>query len=738
MTKYDGFIGKLLDNKYRILDVVGSGGMAVVLKAEDINMKRLVAIKILNDEYTGNEQAEKRFANEAKAVAMLSHRNIVSIYDIAMYPDMKYIVMEYLDGITLREYLDNKGALPWKEAFIYALQILRALEHAHGKGVIHRDIKPQNVMLLKSGEIKVTDFGIAKLPSSHSLTLTQKAIGTVYYISPEQACGKNTTFASDLYSLGIMLYEAVTGALPFTGDNSVQIAMQQVNNAPQDPTEIVPSLPVGAKQIILKALEKDPANRFSSAHGMAKAIEWLLRNPDVVFADTGYSDASDYERTPAVSVSIDMINTTDIEPYGQTEIVESIVGTKPKKKKKKARKKAAPAAEEEAPRRRPRKSRSMFPIIIGSFFAVFIVVIVIGVMAGVKFFNTTFGADNGGKTAVFPELIGTEFSEVLESRLANGYYGAKFKIDSIKYVDNSSYASGQITATEPVGGHQAKLSNTGDEYFHFTSISVCRRTDDSKVPDVRFMKSNNARLILHNAPYNFNVTVVYEDNNDFYLDQVIRTEPAAGDVLDPGSSITLYVCKHDTEYTQTDRMPDLAELTEAEAIRRAGYARYTVNVTYRQTGFVTAGTVIEQSVPVGTVSAIDGVQNTVTIIVAQPATESPMQLLKGKTYVEAKAYIDSLGMSVDKLCCYYVDENDMFADGFAYDYEGALAHAVANGYVAVEMPDGVVPEGAVVMVQSIPAGETVTEGYTVSLFLAVITSQPTVPTVPTVPEVPIG
>ncbi len=730
MTKYDGFIGKLLDNKYRILDVVGSGGMAVVLKAEDINMKRLVAIKILNDEYTGNEQAEKRFANEAKAVAMLSHRNIVSIYDIAMYPDMKYIVMEYLDGITLREYLDNKGALPWKEAFIYALQILRALEHAHGKGVIHRDIKPQNVMLLKSGEIKVTDFGIAKLPSSHSLTLTQKAIGTVYYISPEQACGKNTTFASDIYSLGIMLYEAVTGALPFTGDNSVQIAMQQVNNAPQDPTELVPSLPVGAKQIILKALEKDPANRFSSAHGMAKAIEWLLRNPDVVFADTGYSDANEYEKVPAVSVSIDMINTTDIEPYGQTEIVESIVGEKPKTKKTKSKKSCRTAAKNDTDYepRKPHKSRSMFPIISGSFFAILLVAIVIGIMALITCLTSMglFGNSTKTEEGVFPDIIGKAYDEQLVSQLENGIYGKNIKIDSIKYVENDRYSSGQITATEPVAGHTSKLDESG--YLHFTSISVCKRVDDSLVPDVKYLKSNTAKLLLRAAPYNYNVRIEYEDNNDFFEDQVIRTSPGIGEILDDGGTITLYVCRHDTAYTKTGKMPDLAELNESEAIARAGYALYTVNVTYRQTGFYVPGTVIEQSIAAGEVREINGVDNVVTITVAEAVTDSPMESLAGKTYAEALEYLDRLGITVERIACYYVEQNDILATSFAYDYDGAVMYAGSNGYISAFADDGTVPDTAVIIVQSIPAQQLVTEGDSISLVFAV-SPQSDIPTV---------
>ncbi|MEG2004372.1 MAG: protein kinase, partial [Clostridia bacterium] len=209
----------------------------------------------------------------------------VGIYDVAIYPDIKYIVMEYLDGITLKEYFQKKGPLPWKEACSYMLQVLRALEHAHSKGVVHRDIKPQNLILLKSGEIKVTDFGIAKTPDMPSVTISDKAIGTVYYISPEQASGKATSFASDLYSVGIMLFEALTGTLPFVADNPITIAMMQINDVPQNPHEINHEIPVGLAQVILKAMKKKPEERFADAHSMLKAIDYVIKIPEVVFSE---------------------------------------------------------------------------------------------------------------------------------------------------------------------------------------------------------------------------------------------------------------------------------------------------------------------------------------------------------------------------------------------------------------------------------------------------------------------
>ncbi|MBQ5390643.1 MAG: serine/threonine protein kinase, partial [Clostridia bacterium] len=226
MDQYNNYIGLLLDGRYKIKRLLGIGGMAMVFEADDTFRKIPVAVKILKDEFASDEVSVQRFINESKAVLMLSHINIVKIFDVSVKGENKYIVMEYIDGITLKNYIERKGALSVKETISYSIQILRALEHAHLGGVIHRDIKPQNIMLLKNGQIKVTDFGIAKLPDAKTLTATDKAIGTVYYISPEQAAGeKGIDRRTDLYSVGVMMYEMLTGKLPFDAENPVSIAL---------------------------------------------------------------------------------------------------------------------------------------------------------------------------------------------------------------------------------------------------------------------------------------------------------------------------------------------------------------------------------------------------------------------------------------------------------------------------------------------------------------------------------
>ena len=283
MENLESYIGQVFDQRYKIEKIIGIGGMAVVFEAQDLVMKITVAVKMLKKEATQDTQSVKRFINESKAVSMLHHPNIVNIFDVSVKEDLKYIVMEHVDGITLKNYISRKGSLNFAETVSFSEQILRALEHAHTKGIIHRDIKPQNIMLLKNGQIKVADFGIAKLPNTEALTLTDKAIGTVYYISPEQASGKPIDRRSDLYSLGILMYEMATGELPFKAESPVSVALMQVNDLPKPPRSINPNMPVGLEQIILEAIEKEPENRYQSATQMYKSLEQLKANPEHIF-----------------------------------------------------------------------------------------------------------------------------------------------------------------------------------------------------------------------------------------------------------------------------------------------------------------------------------------------------------------------------------------------------------------------------------------------------------------------
>ena len=253
----DQYIGKMLENRYEILECIGIGGMAMVYKSRDHRLNRLVAIKILKPELASDAEFRRRFHDESQAVAMLSHVNIVAIYDVSRSDELDYIVMELVDGMTLKQYMKKRGTpLSWREALHFITQIVRALGHAHSRGIIHRDIKPQNIMVLRDGSVKVTDFGIARVASAAQATLTQEALGSVHYISPEQARGSHIDGRSDLYSAGVVLYEMLTGRLPFEGETPVSVAIQHINSIPIPPRDLNPDIPSALEAITLKAMSQ--------------------------------------------------------------------------------------------------------------------------------------------------------------------------------------------------------------------------------------------------------------------------------------------------------------------------------------------------------------------------------------------------------------------------------------------------------------------------------------------------
>ncbi len=280
MNKY---IGKRIEGRYVITDLIGDGGMANVYKANDILEDRTVAVKILKDEFLENEEFIRRFKNESKAIALLNHQNIVRVYDVSFSDKMMSIVMEYVEGVTLKDYIELRGALSWKDAVYFMTQILRALQHAHDNGIVHRDVKPQNIMIMEDGSVKVMDFGIARFSRSGNKTITDKAIGSVHYISPEQACGEKTDEKSDIYSCGVMLYEMLTGSLPFEADSAVSVAIMQMQNEPEKPTSIKEDIPEGLEEIVLRAMQKDPQRRYQSSAEMLRDIDEFKKNPSISF-----------------------------------------------------------------------------------------------------------------------------------------------------------------------------------------------------------------------------------------------------------------------------------------------------------------------------------------------------------------------------------------------------------------------------------------------------------------------
>lgn len=298
----DKYLGKKLEGRYEVMEIIGIGGMANVYKAYDVLENRVVAVKILQEEHMNNEDMRRRFKNESKAMAVLNHPNVMRVYDVSFSDRMQSIVMEYIDGITLKEYIEQQKVLRWKEAVHFTVQILRALQHAHDKGIVHRDIKPQNIMLLSDGTIKITDFGIARFARSETRTLTDKAIGSVHYISPEQAAGGAIDARTDLYAVGVILYEMLTGQVPFEADTPVSVALKQIQSTAVLPRELNPSIPEGLQEITMHAMEKELSKRYQSAAQMLRDIDEFKRDPSILFeykyldvkspaAESRYSDA---------------------------------------------------------------------------------------------------------------------------------------------------------------------------------------------------------------------------------------------------------------------------------------------------------------------------------------------------------------------------------------------------------------------------------------------------------------
>ena len=438
----DNYVGKRLDGRYELQEVIGVGGMAVVYKAYDNIDDRTVAVKILKDEFLASEEFRRRFKNESKAIAVLSHPNIVKVYDVSYGDKLQYIVMEYVEGITLKEYIEQQGVISWKETVHFTTQILRALQHAHDKGIVHRDIKPQNIMLLENGTIKVTDFGIARFSRSETRTMTDTAIGSVHYISPEQARGDITDDKSDIYSVGVVMYEMLTGQLPFQSDNSVSVAIMQLQTDPVKPREINSSIPEGLEQITMRAMQKNPKDRYQSAAEMILDLEEFKRNPAIKF---DYSYFVDNEPTKFVDktapVTVPMANSSD------TRVIDN------------------PQTATEETNKTTEKNK-MIPILSG------IVIGFVAVLAIVLICLYSF-TDVFNRKLTVPKLINKNYAEEI---LGNDDY--KNFVIKVNEVQNSFYEPGQVYAQDPTAGTKVDKSN------NVITVTVAVSEEKASVPNV--------------------------------------------------------------------------------------------------------------------------------------------------------------------------------------------------------------------------------------------------------------
>lgn len=534
----DKYIGKRLDGRYEIHELLGIGGMAYVYKAYDNIEKRWVAIKILKEELAGNSDFLRRFRNESKAIAVLSHPNIVKVYDVSFGDRIQYIVMEYIDGITLKQYIEQQGEIKWREALYFTVQILRALQHAHEKGIIHRDIKPQNIMLLEDGTIKVTDFGIARFSQAETQTMTDKAIGSVHYIAPEQARGGYINDKADIYSVGVMLYEMLTGQLPFVADNAVSVAIMQMQAEPTPPSRINPSIPKGLEEITMHAMEKNPAQRFPSAADMLEDVERFRRNPEIVFHYGEQVDRA-YAGTSADIYGNVQQNAAPQKYNDNYEYEEEYV--------------------------RSKNGARASNIIKGIVAAVIVVALVVGGIFGWRYLqNLTTSTNKTSDEIVLPNFVGKIYASDIEEN--SEYADLTFEIT---YGNVPSKQPGEVLRQTPAAGMTVKKGKT-------VSLTVNGEAEQVVVEDVKGYKQQDAYDALKALNLSPKIQAVADD--DTAVGYVVKTDPAAGSTVSTGTTVTIYVSSGPS--TESAVIPNIVGYQYSDAKEQLEAAGFVVTAEY--------------------------------------------------------------------------------------------------------------------------------------------------------------
>ena len=491
----DKYVGKRLDGRYEIQEILGVGGMAVVYKAYDNVENRIVAIKILKEEFVSNEEFIRRFKNESKAIAVLSHPNIVKVYDVSFGDLIQYIVMEYIDGITLKEFIERQGSLRWKDAVYFTIQILKGLQHAHDKGIVHRDVKPQNIMVLSDGTIKVADFGIARFARNEQRTITDKAIGSVHYISPEQARGEKTDEKADIYSVGVILYEMLTGQLPFEAESAVSVAIMQLQRDPKMPTEINPAIPLGLEQITMHAMQKTLERRYQSASELLCDLEQFKKDPDSTFDYSYFVDNA------------------------PTKFVDTIMSSTP----------ASAVVEEDIDDEDEelKERNNMIPILAGIASALVIALIIVGIFFAKKWgiFGNSAGKNTGEEISC-PNFVGMTIDEVKKNE-----YFSSFKIDW-EYTASDEYDSNIVCDQSQSPDKKLKTGAKITLYISTGKTNI-------RVPDVYGKTESYAISELKSKGF---VTIVKPISDDEVKEgTVIKTDPVRTTVVAEGAEITVYV-----------------------------------------------------------------------------------------------------------------------------------------------------------------------------------------------------
>ncbi|MDE5983690.1 MAG: Stk1 family PASTA domain-containing Ser/Thr kinase [Eubacterium sp.] len=509
----DNYVGKRLDGRYEIQEIVGVGGMSVVYKAYDNVDDRIVAVKILKDEFLTNDEFVRRFKNESKAIALLSHPNIVKVYDVSFGERLQYIVMEYVDGITLKEYIQKQNAITWNDALFFMTQILKALQHAHDKGIVHRDIKPQNIILLSNGNIKVADFGIARFSRSETKTLSDNtAIGSVHYISPEQAKGEFTDEKADIYSVGVVLYEMLAGKVPFEAENAVSVALMQLQENAKKLTEINPDIPLGLEQICIHAMQKNPLDRYQTATEMLLDIEEVIKNPKAVF---DYSYFIDKEPTKYVIHAE--------EKYAPAQSEEAYYD------------------EDEEYYDPNHKKKVITAVVVGV--VVLIAAIVLLVM------SLTGGSIKNSHT--LESFVGRSYDDLISSN----EYDYQFIMETEKTQDSDP---GLVIRQSPEAGTKVLAGAQ-------VTLVVAAAAEDIKVPNLYNLDIDKAKkaLALENLN-NYTVTSISSDTVE--EGKVVYTNPKEGSVVSADAQITIFVSSGPTtEKIEQITVPDVIGLRQEGA-----------------------------------------------------------------------------------------------------------------------------------------------------------------------------
>ena len=580
MVNEEKYIGKLLDDRYEQLELIGSGGMSVVYKSLDRKLNRYDAIKILKDDLIADDESRERFLAESRAIAMLSHPNIVSIYDVGHSDDVgdaiEYIVMELIDGITLKQYIKKRGQLNWKESLHFSAQIAKALAHAHEKGIIHRDIKPQNIMLLKDGTIKVADFGIAAL--QNSMEDSDEALGSVHYMAPEQSKGAAADARSDIYSLGVVMYEMLTGQYPYTGETPEEIAIKHINGNPVRPRKLNKSIPVRLEKIILKAMSSDLQTRYQTAEEMVQDLE-KFRQEQV---------------TEEMKSSIGPIDLEGKDPVPEP---------KPPRKtaaKKEGKDKPVP---EVAPIRnkgdlskenfKKRRRRSRKVTMLTGVFCVLLLILALVAFLWNFWLKDLFSAS---EKVEIPDFSGQKYEDVINNKEYKGLYNFSERVA----IDTEHDYGTIIGQTPAAHKNMSKLSNGVD--IEFTISSGYTQVEVPAVGDGKYT-GEEAKKILEDA--GFVVQTNTAPSGSIKEGYVISCTPETGTNQDIGSTITILISSGPEKTTV--EMPELEgkNITEARAIIEENRLKLSDDITYTPNSGKTSGTIIGQ-VPKPGVSVSNG------------------------------------------------------------------------------------------------------------------------------------